>query len=66
LQLLAKVDMQFGPDDQPMGRFLVAPAIAPILERLEAQPEFQARYQDLIERKLYAWRVRESDRKLVD
>jgi hypothetical protein len=66
LEMFEKVDMEFGSDNQPLGRFSVTPALAGRLQEIEKDPAFQVRYKELVERKRHAWRDRESNRKLVD
>lgn len=66
LDMLERTDMEFGPDNQPLGRFVVGPSGADRLQALQEDPDFQVRYKELVERKHDAWRDRESNRKLVD
>jgi hypothetical protein len=66
LELIEKADMQFGPDGQPLNKFVAGPALAAPLQKLLDDPSFRARYDDLVEGKRNVWRDRESDRKLVD
>ena len=51
LALLEKVDVQFGPDNRPLQRFVVGPELAEHLEKLLEEPAFRTRYEDLLERK---------------
>jgi hypothetical protein len=66
LDLLEKVDMEFGPDGQLLQRFVVGPELAGQLQKLQEEPAFRTRFEGLVERKRSAWRDRESNRKLVD
>jgi hypothetical protein len=66
LAMMEKVEMQFGPDNQPLHKFSVHPSIALRLQEIQEEPGFRARYEALLERKRDVWRHRQSDRKLVD
>ena len=64
--MLEKVEMEFGPDNQLIGRFQTSPEIANVIRKWREDPSFMAKYQELLNRKRDAWRDRESNRKLVD
>ncbi len=65
-EMLERVDMEFGPDDQPMFTFNMTPGLEKVFENWQDDPLFRARYEELLNRKRDAWRDRESNRKLVD
>jgi hypothetical protein len=65
-RMLERPDMEFGPDNQPLGIFYTTPELGKALEILQRNPSFGARYQELLQRKRDGWRDRESNRKLVD
>lgn len=65
-EMLEKVDMEFGPDNQPTFTLNTTPELAKVFEGWQDDPSFKARYEGLLNRKRDAWRDRESDRKLVD
>jgi len=64
--MLEKVDMEFGPDNQPTITWHTTPELTKVYESWQGDPSFKARYEDILNRKRDAWRDRESDRKLVD
>jgi hypothetical protein len=67
LESLEKVDMEFGPDGRPtLTLHTSAPQFTAAYERWQGDPDFMARYEELLDRKRDAWRDRESNRKLVD
>lgn len=70
LEMLSKVQLDFGPDGKPKGQFVIHPDMAPALrkagEDLERDPELKRRYEDIERRQREEWASRESNRKLVD
>jgi hypothetical protein len=65
-EMLERVDMEFGPDNQPTFRFNTTPELAKVFEGFQDDAAFRAKYEELLNRKRDAWRNRESNRKLVD
>ncbi len=70
LEMLDKVQVDFGPDGKPTGQFVIHPDMAPALkkaaEELERDPELKRRHEDILRRQREEWAARESNRKLVD
>jgi hypothetical protein len=65
-RMLERVDMEFGPDNQPTTTWHTTPELTKVYESWQTDPSFRARYEEILDRKRDAWRDRESDRKLVD
>lgn len=73
LEMLRRVQMDFDPETlQPAPGFFwvmhpdTAASIIPKVKEWEKDPEFNARYERVMEEKREEWRDREADRKLVD
>lgn len=70
LEMLERVQMNFGPDGKPTGEFVIHPDMAPAVkkagEELERDPELKRRHDEIVRRKREEWVARESNRKLVD
>lgn len=71
LEMLETMELAFAPDGTWEWPTFVGPPgmrdrAASEMERLANEPELNARFEALIERKREKWRVREANRKLVD
>lgn len=70
LDMMSKVQMEFGPDGQPTQSFVIHPDMLPALhrvsEQIENDPELKRKNEGILERQREAWAARESNRKLAD
>ena len=67
---LEKIDIDFDESGNPSGLMCsvspeLFPSIAKVIEKAKNDPEMDKRFDAIMERKKEAWRVRESNRKLV-
>jgi len=70
LDMISKVQMEFGPDGKPRQTFVMHPDMLPALKKasdeIENDPELKRRNAEILERQREAWAARESNRKLAD